>query len=688
VLGAAAATRTSYGAIVNAPSGAVFLSYASEDALAAEHIANALKSAGIEVWFDQTELRGGDAWDRHIRERIRDCRLFIAVVSAHTEARDEGYFRREWKLAVDRTHDMAEKKAFLVPVVVDDTSERSPSVPEKFRELQWTRLPGGETPPAFVERIQRLLAPEPSITPAKQASVSSGSTKAQTTDTEARPPRRPTPALWVVSGLLAVTLAAFAGRELWVSNHKETANLGAASSPTSGSEKSVAVLPFTDLSEKHDQKYFSDGLAEELIDTLTRVPNLRVPARTSSFSFRGKSATVGEIGHALGVSHILEGSVRKSGERLRITAQLVRADNGFHLWSQTYDRDARDIFAVQDDIARAVSERLQSTLLGNRAPPPQQSTSPEAFTLYLQARHLAGNDTRRDLEQATTLYRQALELDPIYAPAWAALAECYARRVAQGFGSVSENHALLIAAANRAIVLNPALPDAYVALAGAYVQHDRNWDAGAEALAKARSLDPSDPRMLQLYGHFAAAAGRPEKAVEYFQRAVQADPLNLLYRKYLGRALHYARRPQESVTELRQTIALDPQFPGLHYELGRALMMLGDRSGAVAAFAGEPEEASGWRQLGLPLGYRALGDTARAQAALADLVAHADGSEFQVAEAYAFFGDKDRAFGYLDKALSSDPGVVWSRNDWLFDSISSDPRFAAYLQRLGMPKID
>jgi hypothetical protein len=159
---------------VTEPSHALFLSYASQDAQAAQRIAEALRAAGIEVWFDQSELRGGDAWDRRIREPIHHCRLFIAVISAHTEERDEGYFRREWKLAVDRTHDMAEKRAFLVPVVVDGTSERGASVPDKFRELQWTRLPGGETPPAFVECVRRLLSPEPSSTvraPAKAQSV-------------------------------------------------------------------------------------------------------------------------------------------------------------------------------------------------------------------------------------------------------------------------------------------------------------------------------------------------------------------------------------------------------------------------------------------------------------------------------------------------------------------------------------
>jgi tetratricopeptide (TPR) repeat protein len=260
--------------------------------------------------------------------------------------------------------------------------------------------------------------------------------------------------------------------------------------------------------------------------------------------------------------------------------------------------------------------------------------------------------------------------------------------VAQGFGDVAENHAQLITAAQRAIALNPSISEAYVALATAYVQHDRNWDAAIQALAKARALDPSNANMLHLYGHLAAAAGRPDKAVEYFRRAVQGDPLNLLYRRYLGRALHYARRPQESVATLRETIALDPQFPGLHYELGRALLMLKDYPAALAAFLEEPGEGSDWRMLGLPLGYRATGDTARARTTLAELAAHSAGAEFQVAEAYAFFGDKDRAFEYLDKGLSNDPGVVWSRNDWLLDPVSGDPRFAAYLTRLGMPKLD
>ncbi len=681
---------------------AVFLSYASEDAAAAQRLCDALRAAGIEIWFDKSELRGGDAWDTAIRRQIKGCALFIPIISTNAHARTEGYFRFEWKLAVDRSHLMAPDKPFLLPVAIDDTPQSDERIPDRFRELQWTRLPGGETPPAFVERVMRLLFPGAARAaddaavrgvggaPSGNALSSAGrSASDAAAPTGARSTLRAL--IWAVALIVVVAIVMYYASQWSASHGMAQPSAGAAAPPVAAPGKSVAVLPFTDLSEKHDQEYFSDGLAEELIDTLTRVPNLRVPARTSSFSFKGKSATVSEIGRALGVTHILEGSVRKSGDRLRITAQLVRTDNGFHLWSQTYDRDARDIFAVQDDIARAVSEQLQSTLMGTQAAAPQQSTSPEAYTLYLQARHLVTNDTRQDLVQAETLYRQTLKLDPNYAPAWVGLALCLGRQVAQGFAGASpqwyvSQHAEIVAAANRAVALNPNLPDAYVAAATTYIQYDLNWSAAADALAKARALDPNNVDMLALYGHLTAATGQPSEAATYFRRAMEGDPLNLLHRKYLGRALHYAGRAAESAEVLRRAIALDGHFPGLHYELGRALLVSKDAAGASAAFEAEPAETSGWRVLGLPLGYHATGDTTRAKAALADLLAQSQGSEFQAAEAVAFFGDRDGALQWLEKArVNHDPGVVWVRHDALLASIAGDPRFAAYLKRLGQP---
>src|SRR5215467_3650854 len=223
-------------------SNAVFLSYASEDAEAAERIATALRAAGVEVWFDKSELRGGDVWDGQIRQHIHDCRLFIPLISAHTEGRDEGYFRREWRLAVERAGDMAETKAFLVPVVVDGTAERGASVPEKFHELHWTRLPGGETPSAFVERVRRLLSPE--VPTAGAATTHAGSTTAPLSPRSVRQPWRSKAGLWVTGAVLAMALSYVVADRTWLSKRAAAAATSVASRSPIPLEKSIAVLPF------------------------------------------------------------------------------------------------------------------------------------------------------------------------------------------------------------------------------------------------------------------------------------------------------------------------------------------------------------------------------------------------------------------------------------------------------------
>jgi TolB-like protein/Tfp pilus assembly protein PilF len=679
VAAAAAARAPGNNTLLGESSRAVFLSYASQDAPAARRICEALRGAGIEVWFDQSELRGGDVWDQKIRQQIHDCTLFVPIISANTASRGEGYFRLEWGLADHRTHMMARNKTFIVPVCVDATPDAGADVPESFLRVQWTRLAAGATPPAFVERIAGLLGTEvvSATTPREGAAPLSS----------ALPPRvaasaRRAPLILASLGVAVLVAAAL----VWQPWHLLGGRPRATDAAGAATDKSVAVLPFADMSEKHDQEYFSDGLAEELIDVLTRIPDLRVPARTSSFSFKGKATTVGEIARTLGVTHVLEGSVRKSGEHLRITAQLVRADNGFHLWSQTYDRDVRDIFAVQDDIAHAVAEQLKISLLGNAAAAPKQTTSTEAHNLYLRARYVMDRDAQADLDQAVLLYQQALAVDPNYAPAWAWLAYCHTRRVAQGMDTTGAGYDKATSAARRAIALDPNLPEPYVTLAVAHLQYDRDWAAAAEALAKVARLDPNNALAQQIAGHLNQAVGRMSESLAHFRRAVEADPLNPLHRKYLGRALHYARRPAEAVALLRQAIELNPQFPGLHYELGRALLMTGDSASAQAAFQAEPDSA--WRSFGPPLASHAAHQDKEAQAALAALVAKSQGSEFQVAEAYAFLGETDKSFEWLEKARTlHDPGIIWIRRDALLASIAGDRRYGALLERLGMPPV-
>jgi hypothetical protein len=283
--------------------GAVFLSYASQDARAAQRICEALRAAGIEVWFDQSELRGGDAWDLKIRQQIRDCALFVPVISEHTTARPEGYFRLELGLADQRSQMIARNKPFIIPVCVDRTPESVPDLPDSFLRVQWLRLPDGATPAAFCERIAALLGR--AVPPAARASPAPAAMAMA-------PARRPRSTLWLL-GVVAVLVAALAGVLLtlkpWrptakgpdaqfgapdaLANSGRAAMLVSARAAGAAPERSIAVLPFTDMSEKKDQEYFSDGLSEELIDLLTKVPDLRVPARTSSFYFKDHPAPIG-----------------------------------------------------------------------------------------------------------------------------------------------------------------------------------------------------------------------------------------------------------------------------------------------------------------------------------------------------------------------------------------------------------
>ena len=372
---------------------AVFLSYASQDADAAKRICEALRQGGIEVWLDQSELRGGDAWDQQIRQQIRDCALFIAIISINTASRHEGYFRLEWDLADQRTHKIARNRPFIVPVCLDATPNAGADVPESFQRVQWTRLPGGETPAAFVERVSRLLSPV-EHSPIAQAAPT-GSVAGQ--PPAAQQSRRPRSIALLIALVLLLAGGYAALDKLVLSKHAAPAATppahAMAAKLSADPDKSIAVLPFVDMSEKKDQEYFSDGLSEELIDLLAKTQGLDVIARTSSFYFKGKQVTIGEIAKTLHVANVMEGSVRKSGNTIRVTAQLIRASDGVHIWSETYDRDLKDVFKVQDEIALGVVQKLKLTLLSAATAVSVRTVNAEAHGLYLQGRYFKDRDT-------------------------------------------------------------------------------------------------------------------------------------------------------------------------------------------------------------------------------------------------------------------------------------------------------
>jgi TolB-like protein len=372
---------------MSVPSGAVFLSYASQDAEAAARICEALRAAGIEVWLDQSDLRGGDAWDRRIRKQIHGCALFVPVISANTQMRLEGYFRLEWRLAVERTHLMADDTPFLIPVVIDGTTDATARVPDQFRAVQWTRLSLGETSPAFVERVSRLLSPESAHAPTQIRSPAAA---------EPHPAGAP-------------RLARESSREA-----REAA------APAVAEKPSIVVLPFNNMSGDPEQEYFSDGITEDIITDLSKVSGLTVIARNTAFTYKGKPIEVGEVSRKLGVTFILEGSVRKAGSRVRVTGQLVNCNNGAHVWADRYDRDLTDIFAIQDDIAHAIVEQLKVQLLPQEKKSIAQAPTDnvEAYTYYLRGRQFFHRHSRSYLQLARHMFTKAVELDPRYARAY------------------------------------------------------------------------------------------------------------------------------------------------------------------------------------------------------------------------------------------------------------------------------
>jgi adenylate cyclase len=457
----------------------------------------------------------------------------------------------------------------------------------------------------------------------------------------------------------------------------------ATAAATSVREKSIAVLPFVDMSEKKDQEYFSDGLTEELIDLLAKTSGLEVIARTSSFYFKGRQATIGEIAKTLNVANVMEGSVRKAGTTIRVTAQLIRASDGVHIWSETYDRDLKDVFKVQDEIALGVVQKLKLTLLPAATATSARTVNAEAHSLYLQGRYFKDRDTPEDLAKANDCFKRALALDAAYAPAWAGIATVATRQAANGSLSLDKELAITREAASKAIELDPKNGEAYAAL-GLVHMMAHEWAQADATLASAREIDPTDSSVFMISAVLARAIGRDEDAIALFRQALEHDPINLLARRYFARTLSFAGRLAQAEGEIRQVLDTNRAQPGAHYDLGRILLAKGQIDAAGAAF--EAETDASWKGIGLPLKLHAQERSTEANAALASLVRNSAGAEFQVAEAYAYFGDADQAFKWLDAAVERDLGIIWLHSDPLFKELTRDPRYATVLRKLRMAK--
>jgi TolB-like protein len=492
---------------------AVFVSYASDDQAPAQRLCEGLRAAGIETWFDVNELRGGDAWDANIRRQIRDCALFVPMISASTESRGEGYFRLEWRLAVERSFHFADDQAFLMPVVIDGTAQPNARVPERFRERQWTALPDGNPTPQFIANVRKRLAG--AVVPAAPANVAGRAAR--------RAPARTLISALAVGVLLAALLAVWLHRGAGSSTPEVVA--GALD------RKSIAVLPFENLTGHTDDAYLADGLQEEILNALARVRDLKVISRTSVAEFRGIGRNIREVGSRLGVGTVLEGSVRRDANTLRLTFQLISVKDDAHLLAANYDRGLDHILGLQSEVARKVAEALTATL--SRAERGELdhlgTNNGDAYLSYLKAVAVfqrAFGDAAAMAEPARLL-EEAIRLDPEFADAYALQSRIYTMLYFNA--QRDDDGARARAAYEHALAIDPGLIEARLARGLYELYVARDLDRAAADLEAVASLRPNSPSALQALAFLLRRRGRASEAVPYLQRAWDLDPLNHSY---------------------------------------------------------------------------------------------------------------------------------------------------------------
>jgi TolB-like protein/Tfp pilus assembly protein PilF len=588
------------------PDGAVFLSYASQDAEAAARICDVLRGSGIEVWFDQSELRGGDAWDEKIRRQIKTCGLFLPVISARTQERKEGYFRLEWKLAVERTHHMAEGVPFLAPVVVDETPQGAALVPAEFLRVQWMNLPGARTTSEFVRDVKRLLK-EPVLLgersqeppPVRAGSASGG--------------RR-----WAIGVAAAMAVAIVLSFQILL-RPPAPSSQAAVGATAAVDTKSVAVLPFENMSVDKDNAFFSDGMHQDVLTNLSLIPGLHVTSRTSVLQYRGTTKSIKEIGRELGVAFVLEGSVQREANMVRVTGQLIDTRTDRQVWAKAFDRNLNEIFAIQSELAQAIANALQAAIspTNQRLIERHPTENLAAYDLWLKARQIQndGGQTPMSQKRQEELLRGAVDLDPNFAEAWGDLAVCHAYNVFANYDHSAARLAEAQAAIDRAVRLSPDLPDVVKDLGNFYYYAQLDYPHALEEFQRLAVLRPNDASVYSSIGLIERRQGDWGVSITNLRKASQLDPANGSYSDDLFDSLYRVRRYGEAAQEKRRQLDRDPEDLQKAYDLATlGFYANGSTRETDAFFAGLPEsKAKSPRGLNLRRSWaRTKGDFAEA----------------------------------------------------------------------------
>ena len=443
---------------------------------------------------------------------------------------------------------------------------------------------------------------------------------------------------------------------------------------------SIAVLPFVNMSDDKDNEYFSDGLSEELLNLLAKIPALHVAGRTSSFQFKGTNEDLRLIGEKLNVANVLEGSVRKSGTQLRITAQLVNADTGYHLWSETYDRELTDVFAIQDEIASNVVDALRLKLLGETIPIPSHGTSNiDAYNLYLRALYLSDQTTEADYLNAKEALKRAIEIDPDYAQAYALLAEIHQLLVSgfvgHGYENFIEGFRQVHEYADAALAIDPTLPDALTTKASAIWAGDFDIGLAAEYYTRALEGDPNNTNALGWLGFLRMVEGKGDESIRLSQRALELDPLSIVALRALGDSYRLAGRHDDALATYNKALELQPGTARVNGRMARMALARGDFETAAVHTAREPVQ---WERDMFAIMLNSKGEDSEELQAAAQAYADAYGTSnsYQLAEIYGFVGDLDNAFKWLATGIEvRDPGIPWMPVSEFLVSAHDDPRW-------------
>ena len=660
--------RTEGGGAEKAGGGAppVFISYAAQDAAVADAVVGALERAGLKCWIAPRDVVPGALYADEIVRAINEAKVVVLVLSEAAAASPH----------VGKEIERASSKHRRILALRTDAA----SLPRAFEyflsESQWIDVGSGGIEAAaakLVDAVRRHLAPTSATEPNVPLAP-------HTLDRKLAAPRR----RWVPlasAAVFAMALAYFVVDRVWVSKHLTAERHGLVAAAVV-SDKSIAVLPFVDMSEKHDQEYFGDGMAEEILNLLVKVPQLKVIGRTSSFSFKGKQADLPSIGRALGAAYIVEGSIRRSSDRIRVTAQLIDARDGSHRWSDTFEGTTADTLRLQDEIAVRVAHSLNLEVAGQL--PPRATIKPEAYDYYLRGLRELDENASDSVDKAREYFQKTLALAPQFAPAAVEIAETDMVTCADGIEpavSCPRAHASVDAA----LKLDPHSADAYATRAQILMMFDWDWAGAAAAVSKAVNLG-GGPRSMFAAAKLAYARGDMARARQLLQEIMTTNPFDPFAKIDMGyfvelRSGHF----ELAESWVRRGLQITPRYSGGLFMLGSTLLVQGKLDEALTSM--RQERIDEGQLSGLSLVYSAMGRKADSDAALKAMERNGSYFPSDFARTYAFRGDLESALNYLQKAYEThDPFLWYIKGDPLFKNLEPDPRFKAFLRKMNLPE--